>query len=100
METPLVHLLSNLPFRSPEHQIQLWLDQRAKYSRRSSLSHALGKGVTREQVKRLDDLGLCYEELVSLRQSSESKDEFMQALRDKRVFSEPLREKLSILITK
>ena len=99
METPLVHLLSSLPIRSPGLQIQLWSDQQADYSRYCSLKHALGKEVTSQQVKRLNSLGLSYENLVSLRQSSESKDEFIQALRDKRVFSEPLREKLWTLTT-
>ena len=58
---------------------------------------ALGK-ITSAQAKRLDDLGLTYDELRFLRKSSDSTDDFVTMLSSKGVNSKALREKLASFV--
>ena len=58
----------------------------------------LGKGVISTQGRRLDSLGLSYEELLYLRQSTDCNNDFAQRFHEKGVNSKPLREKLLSVI--
>ena len=58
----------------------------------------LGKGVISTQARRLDSLGLSYEELLYLRQSTDCNNDFAQRFHKKGVNSKPLREKLLSVI--
>ena len=51
------------------------------------------------QAKHLGELGLNYLSLCQLRSEVIDKDEFMKILKDKRARSEPLREKLALLVS-
>ena len=69
------------------------------FKRTSSLIRSLGKpAVTPAQAKRLDDLGLGYEDLTTLYRHSKDKDVFCSVLKKKGVNSKPLREKLVKLL--
>ena len=58
----------------------------------------LGKGVKSTQARRLDSLGLSYEELLYLQQSTDCNNDFAQCFHEKGVNSKPLREKLLSVI--
>ena len=58
----------------------------------------LGKGVISTQARRLDSLGLSYEELLYLQKSMDCNNDFAQLLHENGVNSKPLREKLLSVI--
>lgn len=77
----LVHCLSSLPIRSPKTQQQMWMKQKRAFKRTSSLIRSLGKpAITAAQAKRLDDLGLGYEDLTTLYRESKDKNVFCSVL--------------------
>ena len=95
----LVSCLSKLPTRSPKKQMTAWIEQKRLFQRITALVKSLGKpSITKTQAKRLDTLGLGYEDLSKLRCTHKDKEVFMQALKDKGVNSKPLREKLSKIL--
>lgn len=104
MERVLTHpslasCLSELPIRSPLTQKKLWVDQKNLHLRTTRLVRSLGKpAVTSLQAKKLDSLGLGYDELLQLKSRSKGKESFLETLKDKGVNSKPLREKLATLL--
>lgn len=91
----LVTCLSRLPIRSPAQQMKLWIQQKRAHIRTTSLVKAMGKpSLTAAQAKRLDSLGLGFNDLLKLHRDSSSTDEFQTLLKDRGVRSKPLREKM------
>lgn len=73
----------------------MWTKQKRAFKRTSSLIRSLGKpAITAAQAKRLDDLGLGYEDLTTLYRESKDKNVFCSVLKNKGVNSQSLREKL------
>ena len=97
-DTPLQELLPRLPSRTASSQLHIWTRQKNQHGRCSFLLRALGKKITSAQAKRLDDLGLTYDELRFLRKSSDSTDDFVTTLSSKGVNSKALREKLASFV--
>ena len=92
----LVGCFSRLAVRSPKKQRSLWIEQKRAFHRTSSLIKSLGKSTLKSaQAKRLDDLGLGYEDLVKLHADSQDRDTFMKALKAKGVNSKPLCAKIA-----
>ncbi len=84
--------LESLPFRSPQLQTKLWVQQKRLYTRASK---AVGKpSLTSTQAKKLDALGFTFQSISLLRQQCSSQDKFQSALKERGVRSKPLREKL------
>lgn len=91
--------LNTLLIRPPKKQRLLWVDQKRTFQRTTALIKSLGKpAITAPQAKRLDVLGLGYEDLVKLHTESNDTDVFIKILKDKGVNSKPLREKLVKLL--
>ncbi len=87
--------LESLPFRSPQLQTKLWVQQKRLYTRASHLIKAVGKpSLTSTQAKKLDALGFTFQSISLLRQQCSSQDKFQSALKERGVRSKPLREKL------
>lgn len=91
--TVIVDLLSTLPKRSANVQIQCWNTQKEQRGRTRALLYSLGQQITAAQVKRLDTLRLSYEVLYNLRLSCSTED-FLTTLSQRGVHSKKLREKL------
>ena len=92
----LVRSLSKLSIRSPKKQMKVWVEQKRTYLRVAALIRSLGKpSVTKPQAKRLDELGLGYEDLVKLRSEYMDTEVFMKVLKDKGINSKPHRVKLA-----
>lgn len=80
-EAARAFLTANLPVRTARQHRQTWDRLRATHQRTVALINKLGKPtVTKDQAKRLDSLGLGYEELVSLRARCKSVGEFLNDL--------------------
>ena len=62
--------------------------------------HALGRGVTAAQAKRLDVLGLSRQALIDIREGAATAEEFKSVLLERGVRSRPLREKLVVIVSK
>ena len=91
----LVKCLSQLSIRSSSRQRSLWVQQKRAFHRTVALIRAIGKPcLTSPQAKRLDSLGLDYEELCRLHHDSADKEEFLEGLKGRGVRSKPVREKL------
>ena len=92
----LARCLSNLPTRFPHLQRKLWVDQKKSFMRASVLIRSLGKPtVTPAQAKRLDTLGLKFEDLLKLYQESADREAFLTTMKEKGIRSKPLREKIA-----
>ncbi len=80
--------------------MELWTTQKCVFQSSSALVKALGKpSITKVQAKRLNELGLAYDTLKTLRSQSASDDAFKKELIAKGVKSKPLREKLTKLVS-
>ena len=80
----LARCLSNLPTRSPHLQRKLWVDQKKSFMRASVLIRSLGKStVTPTQAKRLDTLGLKFEDLLKLYRESADREAFLTTMKEK-----------------
>ena len=91
----LVTCLSRLPIRSPAQQMKLWIQQKRAHIRTTALVKAIGKpSLTAAQAKRLDVLGLGFNDLLKLHRDSGSRDEFLTAMKDNGIRSGPVREKI------
>ena len=92
----LASCLSWLTVRRPQQQVNLWVNQKRLHFRASSLIKSLGgkPAVTDAQAKRLDSLGLSFDDLVKLYSESTGIDDFCSVLKARGVNSKPLREKL------
>ncbi len=84
--TSLGDCLTDLPVRSAKTQIELWTKQKKQYQSASVLTKALN--ITRNQAKKLVELGLDYFSLKKLCTECPSKEAFVDSLRQKRVKSE------------
>ena len=98
VDTPLIHLLSTLPSRSSNTQVDLWRSQKDRHSRSSKLLWSLGKTITTAQARRLDELGFTFESLNQLRSTAGSAQDFQNSLHSSGVKSKPLREKLTAIL--
>ena len=84
----LARCLSNLPTRSPHLQRKLWVDQKKSFMRASVLIRSLGKPTT--QAKRLDTLGLKFENLLKLYRESADREAFLTTMKEKGIVAEVL----------
>ena len=72
--------LESLPFRSPQLQTKLWVQQKRLYTRASHLIKAVGKpSLTSTQAKKLDALEFMFQSISLLRQQCSSQDKLKVA---------------------
>ena len=91
----LARCLSKLLIRSATNQGGLWVAMKRRYFRSAALIKELGKpAVTTAQAKRLDELGLDFQDLLKMNSESKTPEEFQTALKNRGVNSKPLREKI------
>ena len=88
----LARCLSSLPTRSPHLHRKLWVDQKKSFMRASVL---IKPTITPAQDKRLDTLGLKFEDLLKLYRESADREAFLTTMKEKGIGSKPLREKLT-----
>ena len=79
--------------------MKLWIQQKRAHIRTTALVKAIGKpSLTAAQAKRLDVLGLGFNDLLKLHRDSGtrsgSRDEFLTAMKDNGIRSGPVREKI------
>ena len=92
----LVRCLSSLTIRCPQQQVKLWMDQKESFLKAAVIIKAFGNPcLTTLQAKKLDSLGLTYEDLAKLLQETGGGETFHKALKDKGINSKLLREKLA-----
>ena len=71
--------------------MKLWIQQKRAHIRTTALVKA---SLTAAQAKRLDVLGLGFNDLLKLQRDSGSRDEFLTAMKDNGIRSGPVREKI------
>ena len=115
MERGLLHpslagCLNNLPIRSPYLQMKLWMKEKQSFVRARALikvSHILARFVdggepslTPTQAKKLNALGLTFDDLFTLYLQSGTKEAFLAALKAKGIRGNLLGEKLVKALTR
>ena len=96
----IVDLMSSLPKRSPRQQLQLWNSQKEQRRRTSGILLSLGRQITQQQAKRLDELNLSFPALCNIRAAYKVDSDFDKALLQQGVRSKSLREKLASSVPK
>ena len=75
--------------------MRLWIQQKRVHTRITDLVKALGTpSVTAAEARRLDTLGLGFQELLKLHKDISNPEEFLTNLKERGVRSKILREKL------
>ena len=75
--------------------MRLWIQPKRVHTRTTALGKALGKpSLTAAQARRLDTLGLGFQELLKLHKDTANPEEFLKMLKERGVRSKPLKEKL------
>ena len=95
----LAGLLSSMPSRTAEEQLQKWAEQKQKRAIKAELNNnLLGLDIKKHQIDRLAELDLFYPKLCKIRTKFTNDEEFQKELRQRGVHSKKLREKLARIL--